>query len=70
MGDRIKIIKVTIEEKYFVEMHDDEHTKINGWTIDEVIKDWFIDYPLGSNHATRDLSLLGNSRKYIKSEVA
>jgi len=69
MGDRIKLIKVTIEETYYLEMRDAEHTHINGWTIDEVIEDWFINYPMGSYHATRDSSLIGGSRKYIKSEI-
>lgn len=69
MGDRIKLIKVTVEETYYVEMRDDKHTHINGWTIDEVIKDWFIDHPMGSYHATRDTSIIGAGRKYIKSEV-
>ncbi len=69
MDNKFKIIKVTVEEKYYVEMHDDRITKINGWTIDEVIKDWFIDYPMGSHHASREGSLIGGSRKYIKSEI-
>ncbi len=69
MDSKFKIIKVIVEEKYYIEMHDDKITKINGWTIDEVIKDWFIQFPMGSYHATRDTSLIGNSRKYIKSKV-
>ncbi len=69
MTDQFKIIKVTVEETYYIEMHDDNHTKINGWAINEVIKDWFIDYPMGTYHATRDTSIIGNSRKYIKSEI-
>ena len=69
MGDRIKLIKVTVEETYFVDMIDNERTHINGWTIKEVIKDWFEGYSMASHHASREGSLIGGSRKYIKSEI-
>lgn len=66
-----KIIKVTFEEHYYVDMYDEEKTKINGWSIGVVIQDWFMNkrYPMGSFHATRDGHLIGNSKQYVKHEI-
>ncbi|MCF8019853.1 MAG: hypothetical protein K9L62_10650 [Vallitaleaceae bacterium] len=66
---KFKILKVIVEEQYIIEMHDDKITKINGWTISEVISDWFLNSPMGRSHATRDNHLIDNSRKYISSNV-
>jgi len=66
---KFKVLKVIVEEQYLIEMYDDEHTCINGWSITEVIKSWFKDFPLGQFHASRDAALIGGSRKYISSEV-
>ena len=65
----VKILKVTVEEQYYIEMIDDKRTTINGWTLDEVIKSWFKDYPMGTHHASRDGSRIGNSRKFVKAEI-
>jgi len=63
------IIRVTITEDYWVDMIDNERTEINGWTMEEVIKDWFKNYPLDRYHAARDGHRIGNGRKLIKHEV-
>lgn len=65
----MKVIRVTVEEDYYIEMIDDERTIINGWTLDEVIKSWFKDYPMDTHHASRDGSRIGHSRKFIKAEI-
>ena len=49
-------------------MIDDEITAINGWKINQVIKDWFKDNPLDKYHATRDGHTIGNSKKLIDIE--
>lgn len=69
MEKRFKILKVTIEENYLIPMVDDEITKINGWSLEEVIEDWFTRHASTITHATRDAYKIGNSRKFIKSEV-
>lgn len=66
---KAKVIRVIIEEDFMVPIHDDKRTNINGWTIDEVIEDWFKRYGLDSHHATRDSHRIGGARKYISSEV-
>lgn len=69
MEDEMIILKVTTEENYIVPMHNDKITKINGWSIEEVVKDWFVTHALTPSHATRDAHKIGNSRKFIKIEV-
>ena len=69
MIPKIKIIRVTLTEDYYIEMYDDKRSKINGWTIKEIIKDWFEKYHLGSYHATRDAHVISGSRKVIEAEV-
>lgn len=68
--EKFKILKVTVEENYFIPMYDDKRSKINGWTIEEIIEDWFVRHAALSYHATRDSHRIGNSKKFIKSEVA
>ena len=65
----MKIIRATITEDYYVDMFDDVKTKINGWTMEQVIVDWFKNHPMYSHHATRDGHIIGYSRKFINSEI-
>ncbi len=69
MKPKYKIIKVVVEEQYLIEMHNNEITCINGWTIAQVIKEWFKWFSMGQFHASREAHLIGNSRKYISSTV-
>ena len=66
---KFKIIRVTLTTDYLIEMHDEKQSCINGWTIDEIIEDWFNKYSLGGFHVTRDHHKIMSSRKFIKSEV-
>lgn len=66
---KAKIIKVTLTQEYYIEMYDDKKTKINGWTMEEVIKDWFVNHPLNSPHVSRDSHKVGYGKKFIKAEV-
>jgi hypothetical protein len=68
--ENYKILKVMVEEQYFIPMYDDKISKINGWSIEEIIEDWFITHASTQYHATRDGHRIGNSRKFIKSEIA
>ena len=61
--------RVTVTEDYYIDMIDDKRTCINGWTLDEVIQDWFENHSMGSYHATRDGHKIGNSREYVKTEI-
>lgn len=66
--EKFKVLRVTYTEDYYIEMIDDERTAINGWTLAEVIEDWFHKSSLGGHHASREGHRIGNSRKYVKSE--
>lgn len=52
-----RVIRVTLTEDYLVS--DDI---LDGRTIEEVTKDWFLDHGVNRYHAARDSSLVGNSR--------
>ena len=66
---KFKIITVTMTQDYAIEMYDDKRTKINGWTIQEVIDDWFRKYSLRTYHATRETHEIQGARKFIEAEV-
>lgn len=66
---KYKVLRVTFQEDFIIEMNDDKISKINGWTIDEIIEDWFKNNNIDAYHATREAYRVGNSRKYITSEV-
>jgi hypothetical protein len=63
--EKYKILRVTFQKDFLVKMVDDKRTVINGWTIQEIIDDWFGRYPLSSYHATRDSRAIGNSQKFL-----
>lgn len=65
---KYKVLEVTYTRQYIVPMIDDERTKINGWSMKDVIQDWFYNHDLNSHHATRDGSRIGNSVKLHKVE--
>ncbi len=67
--EKFKILTVTITQDYYIEMYDDKKTYINGWTIQEVINDWFKNYALDSYHATRDGHKIHGASKFIEAEV-
>lgn len=61
-----RILRVTLTVDYYIEEH--EHRP-----IDEIAKDWFVDFPetrggFLAAHAYRDGSEIGNSKRYIKHE--
>lgn len=63
------ILRVTITEDYWIDMFDDQRTEINGWTMKEVIEDWFKNHSLASFHASREGHRIGGGRQFIKSEI-
>ncbi len=69
MTEKHKILRVTVTKDYAIKMIDDERTEINGWTMEQIIEDWFEEYALAGYHATRDGHFIGCSEKFIKSEV-
>jgi hypothetical protein len=64
-----KYIRVTREEYYLVDMLDEKRTKINGWSMKEVIRDWFVARQLGASHATRDSYKIGGTERFLRAEV-
>lgn len=68
MAETYKILKVTVEQLYLVPMLDEERTKINGWTMDQVKEDWFVTHSINSAHATRDAHQVGYSGTVIDME--
>jgi hypothetical protein len=63
--EKMKILKVTMTQLYMIPMSDEKRTQINGWEIEEVIRDWFIRNPVSSSHATRDGHRIGYSEKVL-----
>lgn len=66
---KYKILKVTVQQFYLIEMYDEDITEINGWSIQQVIKDWFENCPITSYHASREGHTIGNAKKLVKCEV-
>lgn len=64
-----KIIRVVMEVDYIVPMANDTISTINGWTMEEIVKEWFVDYDINRHHATRDIHRVGNGSKIISTEV-
>ena len=57
-------LKVTTTKLYYF-----ERSRCNGWPIEEVIDKWFMEYPIDSYHAARDVARIGNSQKLVSAEV-
>lgn len=71
MGEQQKFrtIKVVVERTYLVPVAKGEHTEINGWTIEEVVEDWFKNRSINFHHATRDSYHLGSGDKILAIEI-
>ena len=67
--EKTRLIEVTMTVQYFVPMHNDTVTKINGWTLEEVINDWFLKNGLNGYHATRGHFEIGNSKELLDVKV-
>jgi hypothetical protein len=69
-SDKIIRLKLVMTRDYIVPVHKDypnpPYTNINGWTMEEVIEDWFHRVSLDHSHATRDGMRIGNGQKVIK----
>ncbi len=63
-----KILKVTVEELYLVPVLNEEITKINGWTMEQVKEDWFVTHNINSSHVARDAHMIGHSRNIVNIE--
>jgi hypothetical protein len=57
------LIKTIVEETYLFDKG------LDGRSDEELVKEFFVDFPLSSFHATRDGSLIGNSRKLLKADI-
>ena len=64
-----KIIEVTMKVQFIVPMHNAAQSEINGWTLEEVIEDWFKRNGINGYHATRDRFEIGNSKEIVNIEV-
>jgi hypothetical protein len=54
---------------YYIPMHNGEVSQINGWTPEQVRKDWFENYPINQFHASRDSHALMGSKKILDTKV-
>lgn len=68
--EKYKLIKVVSVAYYYVPMIDEKKSKINGWTLTELIKDWFKRYRLDAYHATRNQYKIGGTEKVLSADVA
>jgi hypothetical protein len=64
-----KIIEVTMKVQFIVPMHNGTISQINGWTLEEIIDDWFKRRGPNGYHATRDRFEIGNSKEILNIEV-
>lgn len=42
--------------------------EINGWTVEQVVQDWFKNHSLNGYHASRDSSRVGNSTLFVRAK--
>jgi len=63
MKKEMVYLKVVRSEIYIFEKNS-----INGWGTEQVIKDWFKDYPLHSYHRTRNSHKVGSSDRFISAK--
>ncbi len=63
-----KILKVTVEQLYLIPMIDEERTEINGWDMEQVKKDWFVNHNINRTHASRNGHEIGYSKKVVRME--
>lgn len=68
---KYRVIEVTKVVKYFVPIATvkPERTEINGWTVEQVIEDWFKRHDINQYHATRDSYRMGNSDRILDIKV-
>jgi len=59
---KLKLITVNMDVQFMVPMVDDKHSTVNGWTLEEVIKDWFQHHNINGYHRTRDSFEIGGSK--------
>jgi hypothetical protein len=59
MMEDLDIIEITIKKKYIIEKG------INGWTPEEVVKDWFLDTNINQYHRSRDPCHVGGGDKIV-----
>ena len=57
-------IRVTTSELYLFEPNYS-----NGWSIEQVIENWFNNFPINSCHVSRDNGRVGNSKKIVSIEI-
>lgn len=67
--EKLNFLKVTTTTYYAVPMINKKVTRINGWSIKDVIKDWFKTHTIDRYHATRDGHRVGNTNVVHKIEV-
>jgi hypothetical protein len=65
------VIRVTQTVDYLIEVDDiNKHTNINGWSIEEVIDDWFKNpHALSSYHAAREYYRIGNNTRFVDAKI-
>lgn len=59
---KLKLITVNMDVQFMVPMIDDKHSTVNGWTLEEVIKDWFEHSNINAYHCARNRSEIGGSK--------
>jgi hypothetical protein len=58
-------IRVVIERTYIVPMTGKVCHQINGWTLPQIIENWFKRWNINDPHATRDGYHFGNGDKIL-----
>lgn len=61
----MKLLKVTMVEFYEI----GATMEANGWTEEQVLKDWFSPMRINNSHVSREASRIGGSRVLVNTEV-
>lgn len=62
---KYKILSVLVKQEYLIKVGEDGRTNINGWTIEQVVDDWFSNDRINISHATRDGRKIGNADEFV-----
>jgi hypothetical protein len=68
-GPQYAVVRVTVERTYLVPIStaDPSRTQINGWSLKQVVSDWFGKHADTYSHASRDYHKA--SEKFVAVEI-
>ncbi|MFB2970408.1 hypothetical protein ACE1CD_15655 [Aerosakkonema sp. BLCC-F183] len=65
---KFKRITVTSTQVYLLPIRASK--SLDGRSVEEILKEWFEEFPLHQHHATRESYAIGNSQKVLRVEIS